>query len=193
MLLEKWSQSTPFSRIATMTVFILIGAIAVYNWMVKPHVNYLMAAQKYHNVTTDLNKKNKKLITDVTSLTQKLENIQSQFNSLHSKLISESDAKNFFDNIQNVADQAKCSVLSLNFLTTDTDQDTTQSVIRKRARLVIAGSYKDIVSLIDEFQTDTSQICLDSVNISSISDSDMLKCNMTITAYVIAEKEIEVK
>jgi Tfp pilus assembly protein PilO len=178
-MLEKMSQS---KRIGFFAAFIVIVSIGIYNWMVWQHINYLMAAQQYQSVSTELVSKNKNLVNNITSLKQKLQNLQSDFNGLNSRLLSDSDAKNFFDNIQNVAEQYNCTVLSLNFLTTDTLQDQTVNI--KRAKLKVAGNYKDIVSLMNKLQGDKNQILLDSVSINSDIDSGKLQCDMNITLYV---------
>lgn len=190
MLIDKWSQSSRFSRLATLTALIVIGTVAVYNWMVQPHVHYLMAAQKYEEVSNDLVGKNNKIKINVTSLSKQLADLQSQFENINSKLISQADAKKFFDNIQTKSRQAGCTVLSLNFLTGQDVKDT-DTVYMKSARIKIAGNYKEIVELIKNLQNQESQVLLDSMKISTNMENEILQCDMTVTVFVLPDKENE--
>ena len=58
MLFKGQTISIHFSRNVMLTSLVLIGTIAFYNWVVAPHRNYLLAAQRYASVTADLVKKN---------------------------------------------------------------------------------------------------------------------------------------
>ncbi len=58
MLLDNLTKSTRSSKNVVLVTLILIGVIAVYNWLVVPHRNYLLAAQKYESAAGNLAKKN---------------------------------------------------------------------------------------------------------------------------------------
>jgi len=54
-----------------LAALVLIGVIAVYNWLVVPHRNYLLAAQKYESAAGNLARKNRVIAKNMKVKTKK--------------------------------------------------------------------------------------------------------------------------
>ena len=65
MLSKNWTKLTPSPRNIAFAALVLMGAIAVYNRVVAPHANYVLAAQRYESVANKLTKKNQANINNV--------------------------------------------------------------------------------------------------------------------------------
>jgi len=76
MLLDNLTKSTRSSKNVALVTLILIGVIAVYNWLVAPHRNYLLAAQKYESTAGNLAKKNQIIAKKVKNKTKELDRLQ---------------------------------------------------------------------------------------------------------------------
>ncbi len=196
MLFKKQAISTCSSRNIMLTSLVLIGTIAFYNWVVAPHRNYLLAAQRYESVTTYLVKKNQ-IINDTLKIKKKkIKEVQEELEQTHTRLFDPIEARKFLGNIQTAAENANCTVNSLKFSPADSAFKAEQSeknsyTITHLAKLGVTGSYKNITLLMNRLQDCSEQVRIDAVTIKSTgNNSGQLKCDMNITIYVMQNKEI---
>lgn len=195
MLLGNWTKSARSSKNVVLAALALIGIIAVYNWIVAPHANYLMAAQRYKSVTDVLAKKNEIISKDVIVKRKELEESQDEFEQVRTSLFDPIGAKEFFSDIEVMAEDTNCIVRSLNVSQTGSALKAGQSkassyITANRATLSVVGNYGNIVALMSKMQDRLEQVRIDSISIKLISsDSNQLKCDMTITVYVIWNEE----
>ena len=194
MLSENQIKSIRSSKNVVFAAFVVIEAIVLYNWIVTPHLNSLQAVQKYESVANKLAKKTKIISTNVKLKRKKLSQLQEEFEHIHIKLFDPVKAKEFFSDIQAMAEQANCVIYSLNFSPTDSAINAGRSEISShitanRAIFSIGGRYKDIVALIDKVQGRSKQVWIDSISIEPMGrNSELLKCDMSIAIYVIYNK-----
>ena len=191
MLSEDQIKSICSSKNAVFSAFVVIGAIALYSWIVTPHVNYLQATQNYESVADKLVRKGRIINTTVKLRKKKLGQLQEDFEHIHIKLFDPVKAKEFFSDIQAMIEDADCVIYSLNFPPTDSAFDIDKSqvgshITANRAVLSIGGNYKNIVTLMNKLQGRSKQVWIDSIGIEPANrDSELLKCDMTIVIYVI--------
>jgi hypothetical protein len=197
MLLENWKKSACFSRNAVLAALVLIGIIAVYNWIVVPHANYLMAAQRYRSVIDVLAKKNEIISKDVMIKKKELEKLQDEFEQVCASSVG---AEEFFSDIEVMAKGTNCIIHSLNVSQTGPPaflrkQKGGQSkagsyitITANHATLSVVGNYGNIVALMSKLQDCLKQVRIDSLSIKLIdSDSNQLECDIAITVYVIQQ------
>lgn len=193
MLLENWKKSARFSGNAVLAALVLIGIFAIYNWIVVPHANYLMAAQRYKSVIDALAKKNEIIGRDVIVKKKELEKLQDEFERVHTGLFDPVGAKEFFSDIEVMAKSTNCIIRSLNVSQPGSSLKADQSdsyIAANHATLSVVGNYGNIVALIGKLQDRLQQVRIDSLSIKLIgSDSNQLGCDMTITVYEIQNKE----
>jgi phosphomevalonate kinase len=175
-------------------VFVVIGAITLYEQFVTPHMNYFHATQEYALVMGDIAKKTNTIRVVTELKKKKLEELQDKFKDIHAKLFNPVEAEEFFSDIQAIAEQANCIVYSLNFSPINTaTKKTVKSKVTKNisencVTLTVGGSYTDIVNLINSLQNRPKQVWTDSITIEAIGNSDVLKCELNIRIYVIYDK-----
>jgi len=195
MLSEKWTKSVRSSRNVMFAALVVIGAIAVYNRVVAPHKNYLLAARRYGLVAGNLAKKNQVVTGNVAAKEKQLEKLQGKFGQIHTRLFGPIGARKFFGQLQTVSEEANCIMYSLKFLPTDQAINAEHlkagsHITANRAVLSVIGNYGDIVVLVNKLQDRLEQVRIDSVNVKLIrKNAEQLKCNMTITIYVMQNEE----
>ena len=191
MLSEDQIKSIYSSKNTVFSAFVAIGAIALYSWIVAPHVNYLQATQSYESVTDKLVRKGQIIKTNVKLKRKKLGQLQEDFEHIHIKLFDPVNAREFFSDIQAMIEDADCVIYYLNFPPTDSAFDIDKSqvasrITANRAVLSIGGNYKNIVTLINKLQGRSKQVWVDSISIEPVNrDFELLKCDMTIVIYVV--------
>ena len=75
MLPEHLTKSKRSAKTAMFAALVLIGAVAVYNRIVTPHRNYLMAAQQYESAVDHLERKNQTISQDLAVKRKELKDI----------------------------------------------------------------------------------------------------------------------
>ena len=190
MLIDSLAKLNSTSRNAISAALVIIVTIAVYNWIVAPHVANLYAVQRYESVVDDVMKKNKILSSAVRTKKKKLEQLHEQFAQLQSSLFMVDEAKEFFSDLQAISVQAGCTVYSLNLVTSEQNSEDASRIVTKSTILSVIGAYGDIVRLMERLQAREQKVWIDSVRMTSLDDaSGQLKCDITITICTIQDKE----
>lgn len=195
MSLKKWTKSTRSSRNVMLASLVLIGAVALYNWIVSPHWNYLMAAQRYESAVGELVRKNQALSNNLAARKKELAQLQEKLALMRTRVFESTEAKKLLGNVQSMAEESNCIIRSLTFspASSATGADgpkTNRYVTSQRAILSILGNYGNITTLIDKLQDRSQQVRIDSFSIEPAgSSSGLLKCGITITIYVIHTEE----
>jgi len=196
MLVDNLAKLRSSSRNAVSASLILIAALAMYNWIVAPRTNYLLAAQRYEFVMDNMVKKNKTIDNRVNIKKKKLEELREQSAQLQSTLFTSDQAREFFSDLQAISEQTGCIVYSVNLITNNPNpikggqlQDTA-GIVTKSAVLSVVGVYKNVTKLIERLQTRTQKVWIDSVQLRTLDNrSDQPRCDITITICALADKE----
>jgi len=195
VLKSKIAKLSSPSRSAITTALILIAAAAMYNWMVAPHVNCLFAVQRYKPVVDNIAHE-KEIITKALERNKaKLQELTDQLTSARNSLFTPAEAKTFFGSLEAIAKDTDCTLQSLSFTTRDRGVTFVRSqdalhIVAKSATLSFTGSYDNIIALLNKLQNRLQKIWIDSIRLRIFDiQSAKLKCDTTITIYVVQDKE----
>lgn len=196
MLVNNLTKLSRSSRNAVSASLILIAALAMYNWIVAPRTNYLLAAQRYEFVMENVVKKNKTIDNRVNIRKKKLQELREQSAQLQSTLFTPDQAREFFSDLQAISKETGCIVYSVNLITSkpnpikDGQLQDTAGIVTKSAVLSVVGVYKNITKLIQRLQSRTQKVWIDSVKIQAFNNnSDRPRCDITITICALTDKE----
>jgi len=195
MLPEHLTKSKRSAKTAMLAALVLIGTVAVYNWIVTPHRNYLMAAQQYESAVGRLGRKNQTIRQNLAVKKSKLEELQEKFRETNLELFDPVEAGQFFSNIQAKSEKAGCIVSLLTFSTGSLASEEKRStsnhyITKQQANLSVLCGYANIAALMEILQDCPKKVCIDSVAINADDqDTVHLECEMTVTIYVIHRKE----
>jgi hypothetical protein len=194
MLIDNLNRST---RTVFYTALIIIAAIAMYDWIVAPHVTCLSAAQQYESVVSSAVEKNKTVALEVEAKTKKLEELSRQLAASRSTLFAPSEATAFFSDLQTIAEGTGCKVHALSLVGREpSSQDKqktedTSGITANKAAMTVSGRYNNIFAMVEELQNHAKKVWLDSFKIETINfDPAQLKCDMTIIVYTVGDEEI---
>lgn len=196
MLVDNLTKLSRSSRNAVSASLILIAALAMYNWIVAPRTNYLLASQRYEYVMENVVKKNKTIDNRVNIRKKKLQELREQSAQLQSTLFTSDQAREFFSDLQAISEETGCIVYSVNLITNKQNpnkngqlQDTA-GIVTKSAVLSVVGVYRNITKLIERLQSRTQKVWIDSVKVQALNNnSDRPRCDITITICVLTDKE----
>ena len=195
MLLKSWIKPVSSQQNVIFVSLVIIGAIGLYNRVIAPHRNFLQAAQKYEEATDNLTKKKQTIGNNLKIRQKKLESLEEKLNSGFEMLFEFFEAKDFFNNIQAVSEEAGCNMHSLTFTQADMESDikdpnSNVHITAKGVKLTVLGGYDNITTLMNKLQENSKYVRIESVKIYSDSSfPGYLKCDMSVTIYIISRKE----
>jgi len=195
VLIDSLAKLNRVSRNSISAALVVIVIIAVYSWIVAPHVTLLFAVQQYESVVDDVVKKKRILSSETKIKRKKLEKLSEQFTQMQSSLFTIDEVKQFFSNLQVISEQSSCKVCSLNLTTREQNSKDGRSkdssgIVTKSAILSVISTYSDIIKLIERLQAHPKKVWVNSFRMSSLNDaSGQLECDITITICAVQDKE----
>lgn len=195
MLIDNLANLNRSTRTTVFSALIIIATIAMYDWIVAPHVTCLFASQQYESVVSKAVEKNKVVAREVETKTKKLEELYQQLARSRSTLFAPDEATAFFSDLQAIAEETGCTVNSLNLVGSKPSSrdkqktEDTSGVTANSATLTVSGRYNSIFGLVKKLQNHAKKVWLDSFEMKIIDfSSGRLECSMTITIYTIQDK-----
>ncbi|MFC1781835.1 hypothetical protein ACFLZ8_06205 [Planctomycetota bacterium] len=191
---KQWKKTLSSQRNVFFASTLIIAAIASYNWIVTPHVNYLAAAQRYELATVVLAKKKQTINSDLQIKRKRLEQLQQDYIDSLEVLFDPAEARDFLSNLQFNCEKSGCLMQSLTFSSQSSlpagKEINENQITTRKANLTFLGGYSHITDLMNALQKTKKKVLIDSVKI--IADSDTpgyLRCDMAVSIYIIQRKD----
>jgi len=172
---------------------LLILTVALYNWFVRPHEKYLMAAQKYEATLESLDKKSKIINSELVLSRKKLDSLDNKFEQQKQSFFNISEIKDFLSGIQSTAEKSGCMVENLKLLPSrevSLKTDSAIEIYQYQANLSILGGYGNIVKCLNTIQNRPQKVWVESLNLDTKNpESGYLSCDVTFSIYTLKVKE----
>jgi len=180
------------ARNATSASLIIIASVAMYKWTITPQSGYLSSAQGYESAMNKVFEQNTIFTTQVAARKKRLQELQKNSSQLLSAMFTGSQAKEFFSDLQVIAEQAGCVVQSTHFLTEKARSENNHLGIEtKSADISVVGVYQNIENLIGRLQAREQKVWIDSIRMHTVDqNSDTIICDLTVTICHITERQI---
>lgn len=189
-------------------VFLLIGVVAIYNWVVSPHVALLVASQRYARAANQRIETAEAINEEVRLKRDELEGLLVERAKWSYATFDVAGADEFLRSLQVLCREAGCTHVSVSYLqaeevtvappesTTDWDDEAQWTapslLVAKGALMTVQGGYEDVVALIDALQSHCEKVWIDSLEISALrSSAGQVSCKLSITVHVTSGKEME--
>jgi len=191
MLVDNLAKTGHSTRNATSASLIVIAAFAMYNWTVTPHATSLSSAKAYESAVDNLAKESKIIATRIKIKRKKLEELRGQSAQLLSMLFTPEAAREFFSDIEAIAEQTDCVIHSINLFASEKRNEYEHIGIGiKSAKLSVVGRYRDIARLIGRLRARSQKVWLDSMDLRAVDhSSDTVGCSLTITIFEIVDED----
>ena len=179
---------------AVLAGLVLIGAVAMYSWIVAPHLNYLRAVQKYEPILDDIVKEKDALRNLLVRRRETLEKINKRFDGLAKSLFTYVQARELPQELGIVAERYDCSIVTVNLsdepLSIFGAEGGDKAIDAMEAQVSVVGDYNGLTSFINRLQERERKIWIHSLIMRVLGDhGGRLTCDLALTIYVIQEKE----
>ncbi len=196
MLMDRIGKINTNTKIFMSVSMVALVGIAMYNWAVSPQTSYLQAAQRYETMMSNAGEKTTVIKNGIQDKKKELERLHEEIVATKDSFFTLKTSREFFSDIVPILNQSDCMMDSLTFkptssVTSDEDTEMDSGITEKRATLVFTGQYESIIKFLRRLSGYSQHIMIDSLVIESLrSGGKQLACHMTITIYLIEEKEI---
>ena len=180
---------------AVLMGLVLVAAVAMYSWIVAPHVDYLRAVQNYEPVLDDIAREKDELQDLVVRRREMLDQINKKLDDLSGTLFTYAQARDLPQEFAAVAEQYGCWVTAVDL----SDEPVSifgaemgdMSIIDAvEAEVSVVGDYNGLTAFIKRVQGRDRKIWINSLTIRMLDDEGgRLECHLAMTIYVIEEKE----
>jgi hypothetical protein len=195
MLISDFAKLNRLTQSSVFAALIVIAVVAMYKWIVTPHINCLFAAEQYDSAMDGVAQKNEDIVREIKVESKKLEKLSQQFVQSGDKLFTPDQVKEFFGALQAILEDAGCTVHSLNLVASKSrdknkQPDSASGMVANSTMLSVSGGYNSIIRLVEGLQNHTPKVWVDSFEMEIVDfGAGRLKCDMTITIYTIQNKE----
>lgn len=189
-------------------VLLLIGIVAIYNWVVSPHVALLVASQRYARAANHRIETAEAISEKVRLKRDELEGLLVERAKWSGGTFDVAGADEFLRSLQMLCREAGCTRVSVSYLqaeeltapepesTTDGDDEPRPTapslLVAKGALITVQGGYEDIVTLSDALQSHRTKVWIDRLEMSSLRSSvGQVSGKLRITIHVTSGKEME--
>ncbi|MGD0552500.1 MAG: type 4a pilus biogenesis protein PilO [Sedimentisphaerales bacterium] len=190
MSVEKFIQIERLHRRVLLIALAAIVVFALYRWILAPHTNQLLAAQRYNSSLDVAIRKADFMRTAMENKKTKIEELTKESDRLRNQLFTQNEARRFFASLPSVAAQSGCAVLSVSAVpdAQRNTQNDTPAIAPKKAMVTIIGGYNGITKFIGVLQNYERKVWIESMRIDA-GGAGKLKCQVLLTVYCIERVE----
>lgn len=187
--------SGPGTKMTLAISLAIIASIAMYNWSLSPQTDYLQAAEQYTKVAEDTERRYTILEKNIQYKQKKLSAAVAERDMITSELFGDKQADEFFSGIEPLATRFGCSIESLTYspghLVDDSDNTADVNIKERSADITLTGQYGGITQFIAKLSEHPQKVITSDLEMKITSDFSALNCNMTVTIYILENKEID--
>jgi hypothetical protein len=183
------------SKQALFAASVVIVGVALYNWIVAPHVTYLRAVNRYEPVVERIAQEKASLKDLLISRQKRLADLEAQFSLIRPLLFTVEQARQLLSDLEVMAAEEKCSMMTVDLGSNRPtrivgDEQETLLVEGVDTSVTLTGSYDGIMALIGRLQAQQRKIWIRTLTLELAGpETQKLRCRMDIGIYVIKEKE----
>jgi hypothetical protein len=182
-------------RNALSIALLLIGAAALYNWILSPQVGYLRAVQRYQPVVNEMAEETERIGKTLDKKRQKLRTMQGELARTRDSLFTPAQAKAFLGSLESFVGQTGCKVIAANFSSESQSGQPREAkerapVTASHVDLTLTGQYDQIIALVKQLQGNPKKIWVDSCGLK-LADmrSGRLECRLALTLHALSKEE----
>ena len=182
-------------RNALSIALVVIGAAAMYNWILSPQVGYLRAVQRYQPVVSEMAEQTERIGKTLDRKRQQLRAVQAELARTRDSLFTPAQAKEFLGSLEPFVAQTGCKVTTAEFGSERQNGQPREAkerapVTASHVDLTLTGQFDQIIASLERLQSNPKRIWVDSC-VLKLADmcSGQLECRLALTLYALCEEE----
>jgi hypothetical protein len=190
MSAEKLIQIERSHRRVLLSAIAVIAVFGLYRWILAPHTEQLLAAQKYNSTLDEAIRKVGFLGSVQEMKKSKIEELTKEANHQRNQLFTPQEVRQFFASLPAVINQAGCIVQSVSSVpeTQKNQQNDGSGIAARKASVSFTGGYNEIIKLFESLRDSEKKVWIESLKIDT-GGAGKLKCQILLTLYCIERVE----
>jgi len=194
MFLEKIKYIDFSSKNILLAVMTIIAMFGMYGWLIKPHTQYIKAAENYEDAINTLEEKRLVYGGELKRDQKKLIALTDRLNQSKSDYFDVADARVFLESTQSKIQNFGCLVDTLKFLPArqlvEQQKNSRIDMLEYKVEISILGQYPNIVNFIAELQNQNKKVWIEEINLHATGrNNGALMCDLAVTIYTMKVKE----
>jgi hypothetical protein len=183
------------TRRASSAALIVIGVLAMYNWVLAPHLGYLHAMQKLGSVVGRVVEERDRISSTLDTKVGQWHTLQRELAELDEGVFTADQAKTFVRSLLPLVEETGCAVVRADFVgegktTRIADPNQTVVIDVSHLNLDALGQPEQISALLQRLRDSRPRIWVDSCQFDfSNGDSTRIECNLALTLYAVGNRK----
>jgi hypothetical protein len=179
-------------RSALSTALLIIGAIAVCNWVAWPYVGYLHAVQQLEPVVGQMAEEKDRIHGNLDTKLLQARAMERELADIRAGLFRGAEVAEFFRNLPMLVEQTGCLIVLADFTDGDAGParrgDKPDALEASHANLTVLGQYEQLIALLERLQNDRRKVWVDSCRVERYdAGRGLCRCQLAVTIYALAE------
>jgi len=176
------------------SVIILVGFMA-FNLIILPQTTYLRAARLYENMLGDAGKMTTVIKSQMATKRNEVSKLNDEIVRVQGRFFTSKQAAELFLDLEPIAHQSNCNLDQLTFMppesvSYESDEGEACSIVVRRSVISFTSTYGNVIRFLTKLNSYSQRIIISGLTIESDDMIDeQLHCRMTITIYLIEDKE----
>ncbi len=186
-------RSSASRRYALAAAPFVIGAVALYNWVISPHVGYLHAMQRLEPVMGRVAGELDAISEGLADKLSTLRTLQTSLAKTREGLFTADESTMFLRDLQTLVETTGCVMIAADFTRDEEapaieDPNVPVIVEASHADLTVAGFYEQIVSLLRTLRERRQKVWVDSCDLNLVDPRNgRLECQFGLTVYAVLQ------
>jgi hypothetical protein len=183
------------ARGASSAALLVIGVLALYNWVLAPHVGYLHAVQRLEPVVGRVTQERERICSILDRKVGHWRTLQQDKAELEEGVFTVEQAKAFVQGLLPLVEETGCAVLRADFKpdtrTQRLDEPNVPVVIEvSRMNLDVLGQPDQVSALLGRLRDSRPHAWIDSCRCDfSGGAAAPVECNLALALYIIVERQ----
>jgi hypothetical protein len=189
--LRKYPKAT---RNASSAALIVVGVLALYNWVLAPHLGYLHAMQKYGAAVDCVAQEKNRIADTLEAKVRQWHTLQRELAELEDGVFTADQAKTFARSLLPLVEETGCMVLLADFAgagKTTRVEDPNQTVAIEISHLSLdaLGQPEQVSALLARLRDHRPRIAIDSCQFDfPDGGSGPVGCHLAMTIYALGNR-----
>jgi hypothetical protein len=189
--LRKYPKAT---RSVSSAALIVIGVLALYNWVLAPHLGYLHAMQKYGVVVDCVTQEKNRIADTLEAKVSQWHTLQRELAELENGVFTADQAKAFARSLLPLVEETGCAVVTADFAgagKTTRVEDPNQTVVIEISHLSLdaLGQSEQVSALLARLRDTRPRISIDSCRFDfPDGGSGSMECHLAMTMYALGNR-----
>lgn len=194
MMADRLRRYPKATRSASSAALIAIGALALYNWVLAPHLGYLHAMQKYGVVVDGVTQEKNRIADTLEAKVSQRRTLQRELAELEDGVFTADQAKAFARNLLPLVEETGSAVVRADFAgagKTTRMEDPNQTVAIEISHLSLdaLGQPEQVSALLERLRDHRPRISIDSCRFDfPDGGSGPVECHLAITIYAVGNR-----